>query len=261
MANLLEENCLSKNTNDFCSLAFQASNLPTVLHQGQIFLDNARYNLISVEETNRLLDQAEEEHAKLLDWPPMLQGQIPVRSYQFRQSPPGLEAAYPKRVDIYVDIVQTSLCNVWRLYRIKVLELIAKILHIKSLHSPGNDLHLHLDKANNIEDTIRALVDDICASVPYLMKPDEPEAILEFYPHPAGAIELPVEHGPELISSMCQLMVPIYRASKVEAAPRSQRQWLQHYLTLLSKDPVGDTRKAMALEIDLGCNRLDFNDQ
>ena len=115
--------------------------------------------------------------------------------------------------------------------------------------------HRFADHAHSTtyESALKDIVDDVCAAVPFYMRPQDPEAILNHYPHPPDRMPPLMSHGPELVASMTLVLGLLYAASTVDATPTSQRQWIQQYMTLLSGNPAGSAKKAMKLEINLLC--------
>ena len=107
--------------------------------------------------------------------------------------------------------------------------------------------------ANESKKTGKATLTDsgLYYSVPFFMGRDNPEAMLAHYPHAAGAAYIPRDPGPDVITSMSQMLHVNAVASGIEGIPRTQRQWLQQYMTVLSRDPLVDRERAMRLELKI----------
>lgn len=83
------------------------------------------------------------------------------------------------------------------------------------------------------------------------MSRDNPEAMLAHYPHVPGAAYIPTDPGPDVITSMSQMLDTTAIASSIECIPRTQKQWLQQYMTVLSRNPREDREKALRLELSI----------
>ena len=248
--------CPVNYTNDFCSLAFHVRNLPGILFGGESILNRARRDHSLPGEAAEFLLAAQTELTSILRFNPKEGCGTPIRSHQLRVESSQSQQVYPKRIDIHISIVQGTVFIVWLLVQIKLLSCMAKVARLATSQSFNEDSEMQ-SEALKYENAIRELVDDICASVPYFLRPKDPESLLKYFPHSPGTISVPINPGPELISSMSQLMLPLYRASEVEYAPRSQRQWLQQYMTVLTRDPE-NFQRAQRLELDNGmCFRHD----
>ena len=111
--------------------------------------------------TDELLERAQAIDASLASWSEML----PLHWYPVRVSkdtiPQEVISAglYKDSCEIYPDIMICSTWNDWRVARLKVLHLIAKLRHIDSIDRGENGAH--------IINEIQQLVDGICASVPF----------------------------------------------------------------------------------------------
>ena len=243
--------CLSKTPNDFCSLAFRASNVPRILKRGKNLLSEHTHNSFCVEEALAYYAEAQTELRGVWCWASTRKALLPYKTYSLAAPTSVLDASHPKRADAYSTVVQATVCNTWRLVLVSLLAIMTNVLRLLISHTLQDGTSKYDKEAELLESEIRRLVDDICASVPYFMASDNIESILHRYPHRPGEF-ITIEHNPRLVSSMASMLMPIYRASMIEVVPISQRQWLQHYMLLLTRNPIEEAQKAWKLELTNG---------
>lgn len=144
--------------------------------------------------------------------------------------------SYPNNMDIYRDATCASTWNTWRNTRIRLLQIIMKcatILAPVGSHTPSQEYTTALN-------TVQTLVDDICSSIPFHLGHHEKGVSspgFSDYPHPPGQAKWP-ENFPATGAVGGWLMMPqLAFASRVDATPNSQRQWMMEYLTTFMRDP------------------------
>ena len=113
------------------------------------------------DDTNELLERGEAIDAVLASWPETLPLHwFPVRVFKDTIPQEVIDAGiYEDSCDIYPDIMICSTWNDWRLARLKVLHLIARLRPISTLDNGQTSPQVLKD--------IQQLVDGICASVPF----------------------------------------------------------------------------------------------
>lgn len=82
-----------------------------------------------------------------------------------------------------------------------------------------------------------------------VMSPGNVEAIASHYPHGPESAYIPDEPSPNTIASMSLLKNNLEVASRASCIPLGQRQWLQQYQTLLSRNRIAAREKALRLEL------------
>ncbi len=117
----------------------------------------------SSDGTDELLERAKAIDAGLASWPEILPLHWnPVRVFKDIIPQEVIDAGiYEDSCDIYPDIMICSIWNDWRVARLKVLRLIAKLQLVSSLDRGEIS-------ARTINE-IQQLVDGICASVPFCL--------------------------------------------------------------------------------------------
>ena len=236
---------------DFYTLAYLGMKIPRLRARyvdlcGAWSLDQA-----CISEACALLQDAQDEDAAVASWPYQKPHRMPHESYPLL---PGKDEVgsdvYPSRIDLYQHGIHAAMCNSWRLARVDFLAIIAQIssfLASKTLVMKNiKDLRIIHDQA---EDRIQELVDDCCASIPYILNPHHTEDMLEYYPHAPGDANFDCVSEPDLVASMWQLLPTLVGFSQVYCIPRSQKRWLQQYMTTLSRNPRQDMERAMALKL------------
>ena len=117
----------------------------------------------SSNKIDELLRRAQAIDASLASWP----ADLPSHWYPVRVSKDVIPqevidaGIYEDTCEIYPDVMICSTWNDWRVARLKVLRLIAKLHPVSALH--------HDEKVTEIIHEIRQLVDGICASVPFCL--------------------------------------------------------------------------------------------
>ena len=218
-------------------------------------LADRKNGCMSVGAARALLFDAQDEDQKLAPWLFQKGHRRPLMSRPLLPSEGnGSIPSYPSRVDSYRHTTDAAVGNGWRFARCFVLIIIADMASTIASSSPSSAESIILggvrDKA---EEVIRQLVDDFCASIPYILSPEDTEIMLKYYPHAPG--DAPFSQIPEvnLVASMSQLLPTIIVGSQIYCIPHSQKQWLQQYLTMLSRNPELDKEKAMSLKLVEEC--------
>ena len=234
---------------DFFTLAFLGTNIPKL---------RARYTKlcmawsgghVSIRKAHALLQDAKDEDEKAAHWPHQRPHRMPYMSHPLplsgKKSP---SEVYPSRIDKYHHGTHATVCNGWRLARVGFLAIIAQTAgFLASTTTSLSDAKQLWDTRDQAEKMIRELVDDFCASIPYIISPDNTDEMLLYYPHAPGDVSFHHVSESDLISSMSQLLPSLIVGSQVYCIPHSQKQWLQQYMTMLSRNPKEDTEKAMRL--------------
>ncbi|KAL8828127.1 MAG: hypothetical protein Q9191_002774 [Dirinaria sp. TL-2023a] len=198
-----------------------------------------------------LLIDAKREYEQLFEWPAEHPRRHPCRSYPLSKSKDnGSDAMYPNRIDIYCDTTQATMCNSWHIAQVLLLTIIANaatmLLLSASKKSTRSSLSTEVEHAEHL---IRQHIDDFCSTIPYILYPGRIEEVTRHYPHGPNWASLPKDLGPEAIAGMSQLKKTLEVASQARGVPRSQKQWMQQYLTLLSRNRSQDQEKASRLEL------------
>ena len=117
----------------------------------------------SFHKVDELLKRAQAADASLAAWPAILPLHWhPVRVFKDTIPQEVIDAGiYKDSCEIYPDVMVCSTWNEWRVARLKVLRLIARLCRLSALP------RIEIDTRNINE--IRQLVDGICASVPFCL--------------------------------------------------------------------------------------------
>ena len=184
----------------------------------------------------KFLHEAQEENKKLSAWPSTNDLEA-VRSIELPRQPTLAEpATYPQRIDIYGSVTEASLYNKHRMIRIHLLSSIVKITR-SAQAQPSMQSHISrlLLTQLNAETAIKSLVDDICASVPYFMRPQTVESLHYFFPHRPGEASMDLDVSLEQIPALSQMIPILQGVCDEECIPSSAKQWLSQYTSILSR--------------------------
>ncbi len=206
-------------------------------------------------EASVLLCDAKREDGSLVAWPSLGPHRGPCISHSLeREIKLGLPPVYPKRIDVYHHTTQATICNASRLARIQLLAIISRTANL--LNQSGfptlcdDETALSLSEDHQqAENKIREYRDDICSSIPFTIHPTNMRENSTHFPHEPGAANISTDSAPDLTASMSQLRMTLLVGSRVDSVPHSQKQWMQQYLTLLSRSPIADRDKAVRLEL------------
>ena len=237
--------------NDFCLLGQHIINIPKLQTRFHCLIKSQVEGKLNYGEAASLLHDLEAEEAKLALWPSFREYRKPHRSLPLQQNfnKKAAQALYPQRIDLYRDFTVANMYNAWRLVCVNLHIRISRISSILAKNTPPHIASTYTDKQKFADGKVREIIDDLCCSIPFFMNPDEPEAMLAHFPHAAGDANISSDPGPGLIVGMSQMKHFTTCAAALPSVPITQKQWLQQYLTLLSRDPAGDREKAMKLEL------------
>ena len=237
---------------DYFTLPYELRNLPRLRAAFKKLAVAWSHGALSIPDAYAFLQDARTENEILADWPFRKLHRIPHTSYSLPLvERTGPDAVYPSRIDIYHDGTQATLHNTWRFARANILGMIAQTAGFIAASSTVSldDAHELSQLSDPAEEEIRGLIDDFCATVPYIINPDNTEGMLSYYPHAPG--DAPLAHIPEvkLIASMCQLIRQLVVSLRFYNIAHSQREWLQQYLTMLSRNPEEDKKKIARMHL------------
>lgn len=231
---------------DFVTMAFIARSIPKLRARYAVLCTALSGGIIPIREAQELFRDAQAEDEKAASWPYQKQHRMPHKSYPLTFPNKESSEMYPSRIDVYHHGTHAAVCNGWRLMRVGLLALVAQTAGFLASTTFFPEQAECWDAHNQAEKKIQVLVDDFCASIPYIISPHDTAKMRRHYPHAPGDLNFLHFPEPDLVASMSQLLPPLIVGSQVYCIPRSQRQWLQQYMTMLSKNPE-DREKAMKL--------------
>lgn len=236
---------------DFFTLCDMLEGFPGIRAREQLLFDGLYEGSNFGAEASSLLMDAKWEHQKASHWASQKARRRPCQSHSLCQSHnQTLEPLYPYRIDIFCDTTQATMCNSWRMGQVLMLTIISRVAALlRSLSCCPDTASFPSKEQEYAEHTIAEHIDSFCASIPYLIYPANSEARTAAYPHGPDSAQVPTGSGPEIIAGMSQLKKCLEAGSQAYCMPRSQRQWMQQYLTLLSKNRAVDQEKALRLEL------------
>ncbi len=238
---------------DFFTLCDMLEGFPGIRAREKTLFGGIYKGSILIAEAYTLLMDAKREHQKASQWASLKPRRRPCQSHPLHQSHnPTLQTLYPHRIDVFCDTTQATMCNSWRMGQVLMLTIISRVVALlRSLTCcPDTASSLSMEQ-EHAEHLIAEHIDGFCSSVPYLIYPANPEARTASYPHGPDSTQIPSDLGPEIIAGMSQLKKCLEAGSQAYCVPRSQRQWMQQYLTLLSTNRTADQEKALRLELTL----------
>ena len=234
---------------DFLTMAFIARSIPKLRARYAALCIASSGGHMPILEAQDLLQDAQAEDKKAASWPYQKLNRMPYKSYPLTfPNQKSSKEMYPSRIDVYHHGTHAAVCNGWRLMRVGFLAIVAQTAGFLASATVFPEESDRLwDAQNQAEKTIQALVDDFCASIPYIISPNDTTKMRRHYPHFPGDLSFLHFPEPDLVASMSQLLPPLILGSQIYCIPRSQKQWLQQYMTMLSKNPENDREKAMRL--------------
>ena len=185
-------------------------------------------------KAHELLERAQATEASLLSWPETLPLHwYPVQVFKDNIPQEVIDAGvYGDSCDIYPDVMVCTTWNDWRVARLKLLRLIAKLYSISNLVS---------DKSRTqVIGEIQQLVDGICASIPFCLgSRTEPVPLYEakvVYPGLKGCQKAKEHQKTASAYGGWYLFVPFKMTMELgEYISKGQQQWLRLQLYRLAR--------------------------
>ena len=188
---------------------------------------------ISVK-AHELLERAKATEANLLCWAEALPSHwYPVRVFKGNIPQEVIDAGvYGDSCDIYPDIMVCTTWNDWRVTRLKVLRLIAKLYSISNLVGG--------ETGTQVISEIQQLVDGICASIPFCLgSRTKPAPVYEakvVYPGPKGCLKAKEHQKTAIAYGGWYLFVPLKVTMELgEYIRKDQQEWLGLQLARLAR--------------------------
>ena len=183
---------------------------------------------------HELLERAQAIEANLLSWPDVLPLHwYPVRVFKDDIPQEVIDAGvYGDSCDVYPDIMVCTTWNDWRVARLKVLRLIAKLYHMSNQVGGEND--------TQVISGIQQLVDGICASIPFCLgSRTEPVPLYEakvVYPGPKGCLKAKEHQKTAIAYGGWYLFVPFKVTMELgEYISKGQQEWVRLQLNRLAR--------------------------
>ena len=183
---------------------------------------------------HELLERAQATEAKLLSWPDAIPLHwYPVRVFKDDIPQEVIDAGiYGDSCDVYPDIMVCTTWNDWRVARLKVLRLIAKLYPISNLVGG--------ETGTQIISEIQQLVDGICASIPFCLgSRTEPVPLYEakvVYPGPKDCLKANEHQKTAIAYGGWYLFIPFKVTMELgEYINKSQQEWLRLQLYRLAR--------------------------
>jgi len=137
--------------------------------------------------------------------------------------------------------------RIWNFYRVSQLILISIRLRASSILSSSSD-------TSKIKQRIPALVDDICATVPYLLGKDLCKVNLQFVTDQRRqevSLQNPgsnVKRAGNVQTGKFSLVWPLFVACSATEIPQQQKDWMRKQLQCLAQDGVPIAQKVCNTE-------------
>jgi hypothetical protein len=145
-----------------------------------------------------------------------------------------------RRIHTYADVRTARLWNLYRLSRI-ILHFIA--IRTRNVQPLGHSNSYCTYKFDSATSDVQCLVDDICASVPFLSGPKDSGLAKKVHQKPlrnyGRSASNSVNHkpGPDGPDGRYSLLWPLYLASSVDTISEAQQKWIHQQMLLLA-EPV-----------------------
>ena len=151
---------------------------------------------------------------------------------------------YPRSLDIDEDNIIANTWNLWRMSRVRILNIIG---HCAAILDYGG---FYTDSVQPTT-AIQQLVDDICSSVPFHFGFRLEDLVTDksFYPYVAGDARWLDRFGtPETLGGLL-LISPLEVAVATNCVLLGQRMWMQEYLKGVNKEPAELIRQPLKVEM------------
>lgn len=171
------------------------------------------------QRLKEVLGEAISMDSKLQSWnynlsEPYRYMELSIAETPFQQQP-NLLPMQPKNVHVYHDIWMASLWNHYRFVRIRLLQTLTDCeSRLNLTERPEAQMYGSNTNRTTWEDTLVKMVDDICASVPFLMGDIDAQGNLK---RGSGGIAL----------GGYFLLWPLHIASSVKIISMEQREWIR----------------------------------
>lgn len=221
--------------NGFCCLAELACNVPRLLHRARVLLESAdRQAKSDTHEAADILVDLKSEDKRLVSW-----AYNPTHPHSLKPHSVSREvhSSGPYRANVYIDAPYAASCNSWRLCRILVLDKIAKVAQILA----SVDLaptQSWSECSSQARSTIQELVDDIRASTQFYLG----EINEDDHCRKRNDQDQQRPRGEKLIANWSQLKSVLSKGSKLDCLSVQQREWMSHYVRMLSDEKSRATR-------------------
>ncbi|QPC65932.1 hypothetical protein HYE67_008163 [Fusarium culmorum] len=200
---------------------------------------------VGMTKNERLIFDATELDSELSIWASSLS---PQWSYAtaVNINNPGRTDYTPHVIHRYTD---RYIARVWNLYRVSRLIIQSILLRTVTSLSASTEGPSNADQRNRIERVIMELVDDICASVPYLLGHDLTNMSLTSHSsdgrqvHDLNTSSFDERSNVGIRSRGFSLIWPLSVACSAFPVPTAQRDWMQRQLQLLTNhsEPLTST--------------------
>ena len=185
---------------------------------------------VDIASLEKLISDAQAVDTALQHWLTTLPASFRYCSISCLAAPPANPesiAVWPGLVHIYSNCFIASFLNNYRIMRIYLQELIAKCL----AHLSPDDALASNSRQGQVLYTLRAMVDEICGTVPYLSG-DEVAAVPSLLSN--GSADK-VSPSAIPVGSWLNLR-PLYVASQVTCVPQLQKRWIHGRLLAIARE-------------------------
>jgi hypothetical protein len=226
-----EKLSLYENVED--RLLSKAMRIPALQSSANIILSQPSY-AVDYSVAFELIRAAETLDVELADWARRIPRKWAYTTITLMRYHPPAESSssgfVPNLIHQYPGFYVGRVWNSYRVYRLIIQSILARVSSFVSLHHTAHEQdYIRIEKIN------RAMVDDVCASVPFLLGYDLSD--LRLHPpfeHLRDENCLWPQNSMEASSSgptgKFSLIWPLYVASSVPSAPETQRKWIRAQL-------------------------------
>jgi hypothetical protein len=184
----------------------------------------------------KLFQTAKDLDTELADWARRIPSKWAYTTQKLMSYPFTVHASYsrfiPNQIHRYPDFYAARVWNLYRVYRLIIQSILLRISCFVSHRSGHEQDHLRIEKIN------RSMVDDLCASVPFLLgydlsllKSSVDSLRDEAFLWPQHSMK-PSTFGP---TGKFSLIWPLYVAGSVSSVPETQRKWIRAQLKWIAE--------------------------
>jgi len=226
-----EKLSLYENVED--RLLSKAMRIPALQSLANIILSQPGY-AVDFSVAFELIRAAETLDVELADWARQIPRKWAYTTTTLMRYHPSAESSssgfVPDLIHQYPDFYAARVWNLYRVYRLIIQSILLRVSSFVSLHHTEHEQdYIRIEKIN------RAIVDDVCASVPFLLG----YALTDLKLHPPSQhlqnenclwpqnLMKASSSGP---AGKFSLIWPLYVACSVPSAPETQRNWIRAQL-------------------------------
>jgi hypothetical protein len=208
--------------------------IPTLQHLANSLLSQPSW-VVDSSEACELVRVAEDLDGELADWARRIPAKWSYTTVTRMNGSSSPQLSFvPNQIHRYPDFYAARVWNLYRVYRLIIQSILLRVSSFICLHPTDYD-QSHIGKTN------RVMVEEVCASVPFLLGYDLSELKHsldgnglhdENFLWPQSSINKACSSGS---TGKFSLIWPLYIACSVSSVPEAQRKWMRAQLRWIAE--------------------------